>query len=155
MDTHEKKQIKMIIDIHGHTQKRKAFFYGCTDKNAPHKTRLFPYLVSKFSSNFDFSSCNFAMERSKESTARISLYNLIKAPEIFTLETSQFGIVDQFLSGEVFEDIAVTLCKGINKMYKVGRSSGKIWDQLNGLSLSHKSSSKEAEKGEELEDFEE
>ena len=65
LDTHEQKQIKMIIDLHGHTQKRRAFFYGCTDRTAPHKTRLFPYLVSKISSVFDFSSCNFAMERSK------------------------------------------------------------------------------------------
>ena len=75
----------MIIDLHGHTQKRRSFFYGCTDRTAPHKTRLFPYLVSKLSSLFDFNSCNFAMERAKETTARITLYNVIKAPEIFTL----------------------------------------------------------------------
>ena len=146
MDTHEKKQIKMIIDIHGHTQKRKAFFYGCTDRTAPHKPRLFPYVVSKLSSIFDFSSCNFAMERSKESTARISLYTLIKAPEIFTLETSQFGIVDKFLSGDVFQDIAVTLCKGIAKMYKVGRNSAKIWESQNSLSLNQRVYSKGNEK---------
>ena len=150
MDTHEKKQIKMIIDIHGHTQKRKAFFYGCTDRTAPHKTRLFPYLVSKLSSIFDFSSCNFAMERSKESTARISLYTLIKAPEIFTLETSQFGIADKFLSGDLFEDIAITLCKGIGKMYKIGRVSGKIWDHQNSASLHQRVYSKGNEKDEEL-----
>jgi len=61
MDTHEQKQIKMILDLHGHTQKRRAFFYGCTDKSAPHKTRLFPYLMTKLSTFFDFGSCNFAM----------------------------------------------------------------------------------------------
>ena len=89
------------------------------------------------------------MERSKESTARISLYTLIKAPEIFTLETSQFGIVDKFLSGDVFQDIAVTLCKGIAKMYKVGRNPGKIFENQNSLSLNLRVSSKGNEKEEE------
>jgi cytosolic carboxypeptidase protein 2/3 len=79
-DTHEKKQIKMILDLHGHTQKRKSFFYGCADRVAPHRPRLFPYLTTKLSSFFEFSSCNFAMEKSKEATARITLYNLLKIP---------------------------------------------------------------------------
>jgi len=52
MDTFQKKQIKMVLDLHGHTQKRKAFFYGCTDRSVPHRTRLFPFLTSKLSSHF-------------------------------------------------------------------------------------------------------
>lgn len=88
----------MVLDFHGHTQKRKSFFYGCNDKAFPYKTRLFPYLTTKISSNFEFGYCNFSMEKSKESTARITLYNLIKSTEIFTIETSQFGMLDKFLS---------------------------------------------------------
>ena len=88
----------MVLDLHGHTQKKRAFFYGCADRTTPHKARLFPYLASKISALFEFSSCNFAMEKSKEATARITLYNLIKSPEIFTIETSQFGLADKFLS---------------------------------------------------------
>lgn len=52
IDTLEKRPIKMVLDLHGHTQKRKAFFYGCNDKACPYKTRLFPYLATKISSNF-------------------------------------------------------------------------------------------------------
>jgi hypothetical protein len=48
----EKKPIKMILDFHGHTQKRQSFFFGCNDKNQPHKCRLFPYLASKISQRF-------------------------------------------------------------------------------------------------------
>jgi len=55
----------MVIDLHGHTQKKRSFFYGCGDKNTPHKARLFPYMASKLYENFDFNSCNFAMEKSK------------------------------------------------------------------------------------------
>jgi len=52
IDTAERKQIKMVLDLHGHTQKRKTFFYGCTDKVFPHKPRLFPYLASKLCNHF-------------------------------------------------------------------------------------------------------
>lgn len=122
IDTFEKKQIKMVLDLHGHTQKRKSFFYGCTEKNYPHRTRLFPYLASKLSPHFEFASCNFAMEKSKEATARITLYNLIKSPDIFTIETSQFGMNDRFLSSDALQEVAVTLCKAICKYYKLEKT---------------------------------
>lgn len=62
------------------------------------------------------------MDKSKESTARITLYNLIKSTEIFTIETSQFGMLDKFLSSESFQDIAITICKAIYKFYKLNRT---------------------------------
>jgi hypothetical protein len=104
----------MVIDLHGHTQKRQAFFFGCNDKSQPHKCRLFPYLLTKLGNNqsansvsppsysglsnnssiitsslalpsllsssspFDFSSCNFYLDKSKLSTARITLFMLLK-----------------------------------------------------------------------------
>lgn len=55
----------MVLDLHGHTQKRKSFFYACNDKNYPYKTRLFPYLTTKLSPNFEFAYCNFSMDKSK------------------------------------------------------------------------------------------
>lgn len=119
----------MIIDLHGHTQKRRAFFYGCTEKTAPHKTRLFPYLASKLSASFDFNSCNFSMEKSKESTARMTLFNLIKIPEIFTIETSQFGMNDRFIAHDHFRDIAETICKGIARFFRVDRNSGQAKEE--------------------------
>jgi hypothetical protein len=73
------------MDLHGHTQKKQAFFFGCNDKNQPHKCRLFPYLASKLSSTFDFSSCNFYLDKSKLSTARITLFMLMKNCDVFTL----------------------------------------------------------------------
>lgn len=111
----------MVIDLHGHTQKKKAFFYACGDKNNPHKSRLFPYLASKLNEHFDFSSCNFAIQKSKESTARITLFNLIKSPDIFTVETSQFGMADKFLSTEGLNSLALTLCIAIAKYFKINR----------------------------------
>jgi hypothetical protein len=95
MELSEKKIIKLIIDLHGHTQKRQAFFYGCNDRNQPHKCRLFPYLLSKLSPSYDFGSSNFSIDKSKISTARVTLFMLLKSCDVFTLETSQFGLKNE------------------------------------------------------------
>lgn len=91
----------MVIDLHGHTQKRQAFFFGCNDKNQPHKCRLFPYLLSKISQNYDFNSCNFAIDKCKLSTARITLFMLLKNCDVFTLETSQYGTKDHIFDSSI------------------------------------------------------
>ena len=46
------RQIKMLLDLHGHSQMKKVFAYGCHDRFEPHKCRLFPYMVSKLTENF-------------------------------------------------------------------------------------------------------
>lgn len=52
LDIAKNRPIKMIIDLHGHSQKKKVFMYGCNDKMNPHKCRLFPYMLSKVSKHF-------------------------------------------------------------------------------------------------------
>jgi predicted deacylase len=51
-DIAKKRSVKMILDLHGHTRKKKVFVYGCSDRMEPHRCRLFPYLVSKFTPYF-------------------------------------------------------------------------------------------------------
>lgn len=78
----------MIIDFHGHTQKKQSFFFGCPDRVHPHKCRLFPYLMSKLSPElYDFPSCNFHINKSKLTTARITLFMMLKShgTEVLTL----------------------------------------------------------------------
>lgn len=75
----------MILDLHGHTQKKKVFAYGCNDRAEPHRCRLFPYIVSKLTSFFEFRFCNFFMDKSKRGTARISLYNELRIPYTYTI----------------------------------------------------------------------
>jgi len=48
--------------------------------------------LSKLSQIYDFGSANFFIDKSKISTARITLFMLLKNCDVFTLETSQFGI---------------------------------------------------------------
>ena len=114
-----KKQIKMILDLHGHSQRKKVFAYGCHDKNEPHRSRLFPYVVSKMTECFDFRSCNFYIDKSKYGTARVTLFHLLKIPYVFTIESSQFGVADEHLSLSVFTKIAESLIKGILTIFKI------------------------------------
>ena len=61
LDISKNRPVKMIIDLHGHSQKKKVFMYGCNDKFHPHKCRLFPYVLSKVSKHFEFNFCNFSI----------------------------------------------------------------------------------------------
>lgn len=95
--------IKLVIDLHGHTQKKQAFFFGCNEKSQPHRCRLLPYLLSKLSQSFDFGSANFHIDKSKLSTARITLFMLLKNCDVFTLETSQFGLKNEVFYRNLYQ----------------------------------------------------
>ena len=67
--------------------------YGCNNVKAPEETRIFPYLLSKLSPFFSFEYSRFGIQKSKESTARISLYKELKTcPNIFTMESTFSGM---------------------------------------------------------------
>jgi len=69
-----------------------VFMYGCNNKQKPEETRIFPYLLSKLSEYFSFGYSRFGNQKSKESTARISLYKELRTvPNIFTMESSFSG----------------------------------------------------------------
>jgi hypothetical protein len=67
--------------------------YGCNDPKKPEETRIFPYLLSKISPFFSFENSRFGVQKSKESTARVSLYKDLKTcPNIFTMESTFSGM---------------------------------------------------------------
>ena len=43
------REMYLIIDLHGHSRKMNTFFYGCSYKEDPIITRIFPYTMSKMS----------------------------------------------------------------------------------------------------------
>lgn len=119
MEIYRKKQIKLILDLHGHTQRRKVFSYGCQDKNEPHRSRLFPYIVSKLTEFFDFRSCNFYIDKSKFGTARVTLFHLLRIPYVYTIETSQFGTNTGHLSGKVFQEVGESIARSVLALFKI------------------------------------
>ena len=67
-----------------------SFFYG---NNFGTNPMLYPFIASKANSNIVFDDCRFSTEkRSKASTARVVLGNLIKETgNVYTYEVSFFG----------------------------------------------------------------
>ncbi|KAL4494540.1 hypothetical protein ABPG72_004442 [Tetrahymena utriculariae] len=86
-------QIKLALfcDLHGHSMKKNIFIYGCHDKQQPLACRELPFLMSKLYEPFSFNDCNFMVQKSKEGTARVALWEGLKIPNIFTLESSFCG----------------------------------------------------------------
>jgi hypothetical protein len=83
--------LQMVCDMHGHSRKSDVFMYSCNDPRNPAAFKLFPYIVSKVSSIFSFKGCRFGMQKSKESTLRISLFKELRLPTVYTCEASFCG----------------------------------------------------------------
>ncbi|KAL4475889.1 hypothetical protein ABPG73_002090 [Tetrahymena malaccensis] len=83
--------LALFCDLHGHSMKKNIFIYGCHDKQQPLACRELPFLMSKLYEPFSFKDCNFMVQKSKEGTARVALWEGLRIPNIFTLESSFCG----------------------------------------------------------------
>lgn len=87
----KEREIVLFCDFHGHSRRKNIFMYGNNIREAPHSTRVFPYILSKLCDFFSFEQSRFSLNKSKEGTARISMYRELNIPNIFTLEASFCG----------------------------------------------------------------
>ena len=116
-DLHKERGLVMYCALHGHSRKQNVFMYGCHNNMRPEETRVFPLMLSKLSSFFDFTSCRFGVQKAKESTARVSMYKeLVDCPNIFTLESTFSGVDQGELKGlhmntNMFEGMGRDLCR--------------------------------------------
>ena len=85
------RQISLFCDFHGHSRNKGIFMYGNNYINNPESTRLFPFILSKMYQEFLYKRSTFNVERSKEQTARISMWRELKIPAIYTMEASFCG----------------------------------------------------------------
>ena len=97
----------MYCDLHGHSRRKNIFMYGNNIKEAPHSSRVFPYILSKLLDYFSFEESRFSMSRLKEGTARIAMYKELNIPNIFTMEASFCGadkgeLKDQHFSTDAY-----------------------------------------------------
>ena len=100
-DLHQERGVVLYCDLHGHSRKQNVFMYGCNNKAKPEECRVFPLILSKLSNFFRFGSCRFGVQKSKESTARVSLYKELKTcPNIFTMESTFAGCDEGELKGQ-------------------------------------------------------
>lgn len=86
------RQVALVCDLHGHSDKFNVFMYGNNIDNTPLACKLYPYILSKVNDTFYYNYCNFKMQKSKKSTARIHLFEQFNnAPNVFTMEASFAG----------------------------------------------------------------
>ena len=87
----KEREIYMVCDLHGHSRRKNIFAYGCNIAEQPEVTRAFPYILSKISQVFAYHYCSFKMQKNKDSTLRIAIFNEISCNLIYTLEASFCG----------------------------------------------------------------
>ena len=98
----DKKQFFLYLDFHGHSAKKNIFQYGNRVENWAnpnkksnaqhhHQPSVFPHVLSKQFDYFNFQDCTSAMPKSKEATARITMFHKLRIPFVFTLEASFAG----------------------------------------------------------------
>lgn len=65
--------------------------YGNNYPENPESTRLFPFIMSKLCDDFSYAGCRFNVHKSKEATARVTMWRELKIPSVFTMEASFCG----------------------------------------------------------------
>ena len=86
----EETEVVLVCDMHGHSRKKNIFMYGCSSKNSV-KEEVFPKLLETNSELFSFVDCEFGIQKSKESTARIVIYKEFGIVNTYTIESSFCG----------------------------------------------------------------
>ena len=76
----QEREIIVYCDLHGHSRKQNVFIYGCENRYSPDKRlkeRVFPCMLNKNApEKFHFDSCKFKVQKSKEGTGRIVMWNM-------------------------------------------------------------------------------
>ena len=89
--------IDLFTDIHGHSRKYNVFMYACTfpeisiDSRQNAAIKVLPSICNEKMAAFRFKDCKFALEKEKESTARIVLFKELQIVNSYTMEASFFG----------------------------------------------------------------
>jgi hypothetical protein len=110
--------ITLFLDVHGHSRKRGAFFYGnrrqqrsatgqlmpFTSTPVGHEVKL-PQIFAACSSIFSLDDCSYTIDRRKMGTARYVMFNEFQLLNSFTLEISMFAAV---LAGDSSSFIAMS-----------------------------------------------
>ncbi|XP_061174704.1 uncharacterized protein LOC133183807 isoform X2 [Saccostrea echinata] len=76
----QEREIIVYCDLHGHSRKQNVFIYGCENRHNAEKRlkeRVFPLMLNKNAPDkFKFESCKFKVQKSKEGTGRIVMWNM-------------------------------------------------------------------------------
>ena len=98
--------------------------YGNIMPDDPSITRMYPYVMSKIVDYFSFTDSRFSVSKSKEKTARISLFRELNIPLIYTMEASFWGadqgeLKDMHFNNQHFQAVGEALFKALILYWKI------------------------------------
>ena len=116
--------------------------YGCNNPSSPEDSRIFPFILSNICPFFIYGHSRFGNQKSKESTARMALFNELKQhPAIYTMESSFCGNdVGQWakyhFSTDMLQQTGIDFCRAL-LIYNTIPAPGSILDgflkNINGI----------------------
>lgn len=121
----------VFCDYHGHSRRKNVFFYGCNPEHSwwscdAEKTdrtgfEVLPLLMSAADPSFSLHHCSFAIERSREATARITVWRQFGVTLSYTMECTYGGFDQGMNSGSHIgishlEDTGMKLCICLGKL---------------------------------------
>ncbi|XP_060889988.1 cytosolic carboxypeptidase 4 isoform X3 [Labrus mixtus] len=97
---------QVFCDYHGHSRKKNVFLYGCSVKETLWQSgsavdtvglkedpgyRTIPKTLDRIAPAFSFNSCNYLVEKSRSSTARVVVWREIGVLRSYTMESTYNG----------------------------------------------------------------
>ncbi|XP_061077713.1 cytosolic carboxypeptidase 4 isoform X2 [Conger conger] len=156
----------VFCDYHGHSRKKNVFLYGCSVKetlwqagatvnNATLKEdpghRTIPKTLDRIAPAFSFNSCNYLVEKSRASTARVVVWREMGVVRSYTMESTYNGCDQGIYKGlqvgsRELEEMGLKFCQSLLPLrMSTLLSSPKLFSQasalldLNDSPLDHKS----------------
>ena len=115
----EDRDVFLVLDLHGHSRKKNIFCYGNSGRqNDRFKERIFPTLLDKNADLFNIDDCNFAVQKSKESTMRVVMWKELGITNTFTCEASFCGsdigkYADYHYNQDMLQEMGHRICDTI------------------------------------------
>ncbi|XP_063683104.1 cytosolic carboxypeptidase 2-like isoform X33 [Bolinopsis microptera] len=106
------REVVLYCDLHGHSRKMNVFMYGCENKDPGLRLqeRVFPNMMSRNTSKFKYSSCRFKVQKKKEGTGRIVMWQQMGILNSFTMEATFAGYNNVHFNSRDLEDMGYHFC---------------------------------------------
>lgn len=138
----KERELAIFCDFHGHSRRKNIFMYGCQGQTLE-DSRLFPFILGALNPFFIYSDSRFGNQKSKESTARMALFNELRMhPNIYTMESSFCGndqgpFAKYHFSTENLMQTGVDFCRSLLISHQINCPQQQIETFLKNINFIH------------------
>ncbi|XP_034391112.1 cytosolic carboxypeptidase 4 [Cyclopterus lumpus] len=148
----------VFCDYHGHSRKKNVFLYGCSVKETLWQSgsavntvglkedpgyRTIPKTLDRLAPAFSFNSCNYLVEKSRSSTARVVVWREMGVLRSYTMESTHNGCDQGIYKGlqmgtRELQEMGVKFC---HSLLSVTKDVKTLYSQrlISHVGLDHKS----------------